>query len=132
MVKKARPVLLYFHGAGISQADVARLADTFSAYDVRFRKVIREPQRDMVEAFDALAGDVPQHYLTIANAKGLKVLDEANTTTTGTSTSGVQTGTPDATGAKDAKTAPAGTVAPSPTSAPKPQAATIVPPPPAQ
>lgn len=72
-LKKKRAVLLWFHAIELSQDAVQQIADAFPTQDVRFRKVVRDVGRDILEPFDALGGDVPQRYLNEAAMRGIKV-----------------------------------------------------------
>lgn len=74
MVRKAIPVLLFFYLNDISQAQVVAIEEKLDKYDVRFRKVLRDNSRDILESFDAVAGDVPQRYLEVARTESKKVI----------------------------------------------------------
>lgn len=74
MVRKAIPVLLFFYVNDISQAQVVAIEEKLDKYDVRFRKVLRDNSRDILEPFDAVAGDVPQRYLEVARTESKKVI----------------------------------------------------------
>lgn len=74
MVRKAIPVLLFFYLNDISQAQVVAIEEKLDKYDVRFRKVLRDNSRDILEPFDAVAGDVPQRYLEVARTESKKVI----------------------------------------------------------
>lgn len=150
-VKQRRKVILWFHTTDISQEDVAALTEAFATYDVRFRKVLRDPRRDILEDFDAVGGNVPQVYLVQARLKNVPIYNEqgeltseaitatsnVNGTVTG-STDHSQAGVVDVPKTKTAQPAAAAVVAsaaaPAPTDAPKPPAApkasTVAPPPP--
>lgn len=74
MVRKAIPVLLFFYVNDISQAQVVAIEEKLDKYDVRFRKVLRDNSRDILEPFDAVAGEVPQRYLEVARTESKKVI----------------------------------------------------------
>lgn len=76
-LRKARPVLLWFHTGDLPQAQVTEICESNDAYDVRFRKVVRDVNRDILEAFDALGGDVPLRYKQAAAEKGLEATGAA-------------------------------------------------------
>ena len=149
-VKQRRKVILWFHTADISQADVAALTEAFATYDVRFRKVLRDPKRDIIESFDAVGGSVPQVYLVQARLIGAPIYNEegelanaTNTATTelnGTATGGADVSQAGVVALSETKTAQAAaaaavdpSAAPAPSDAPKPsapKASTVAPPPP--
>ena len=145
-VKQRRKVILWFHTADISQADVAALTEAFATYDVRFRKVLRDPKRDIIESFDAVGGSVPQVYVVQARLIGAPIYNEegelanaTNTATTelnGTASGGAdvsQAGVVALSETKTAQTAVDPSAAPAPSDAPKPsapKASTVAPPPP--
>lgn len=74
MVRKAILVLLFFYVNDISQAQVVAIEEKLDKYDVRFRRVLRDNSRDILEPFDAVAGDVPQRYLEVARTESKKVI----------------------------------------------------------
>jgi len=145
-VKQRRKVILWFHTADISQADVAALTEAFATYDVRFRKVLRDPKRDIIESFDAVGGNVPQVYLVQARLTGAPIYNEegelvnaTNTATTelnGTATGGADISQAGVRALSDTTTTQAAvdpSAAPAPSDAPKPsapKASTVAPPPP--
>lgn len=147
-VKQRRKVILWFHTADISQADVAALTEAFATYDVRFRKVLRDPKRDIIESFDAVGGSVPQVYLVQARLTGAPIYNEevelvnaTNTATTelnGTASGGADVSQAGVGALSDTKTTQAAaavdpSAAPAPSDAPKPsapKASTVAPPPP--
>ena len=145
-VKQRRKVILWFHTADISQADVAALTEAFATYDVRFRKVLRDPQRDILEDFDAVGGNVPQMYLVQARLTNAPIFNEhgeqvnaAITTTSnvnGTVTGGTDVSQAGVGALSDTKTTQAAvdpSAAPAPSDAPQPsapKASTVAPPPP--
>ena len=145
-VKQRRKVILWFHTADISQADVAALTEAFATYDVRFRKVLRDPKRDIIEDFDAVGGNVPQVYLVQARLMNAPIYNEQGekvnaTNTATTELNGAATGSTNTSQAgvvalsetKTAQTVVDPSAAPAPTDAPKPsapKASTVAPPPP--
>ena len=145
-VKQRRKVILWFHTADISQADVAALTEAFATYDVRFRKVLRDPKRDIIESFDAVGGNVPQVYLVQARLIDAPIYNEegelanaTNTATTelnGTASGGADVSQAGVGALSDTKTTQAAvdpSAAPAPSDAPKPsapKASTVAPPPP--
>ena len=124
-LKKKRAVLLWFHTNELSQEAVQQIADAFPTQDVRFRKVVRDVGRDILETFDALGGDVPQRYLNEAAMRGIKV-----STLNGEDISDAPVPVEPKPAAAAAPTAsPAPTVAPPvPTDAPKPSVTSVPPP----
>ena len=75
MVRKTLPVVLFFYAGTISQAQVLAVDEALTGNDVRYRKVIKDVDRDILEEFDALAGEPPARYLAVAAEKGKKVLE---------------------------------------------------------
>lgn len=131
-LKNKMKVLLWFHGTGLTQATVAAINAKYPTMDVRFRLVVRNPHRDILEDFDAVGGDVPVRYLEAAQTKGLEVYtDEVDATTTTTTVGSSQTTTTgsEGTSGTEAKAAAAPVAPPKPADAPKAAPAPIAPPP---
>lgn len=140
-LRKERPILLFFYAQELTQEQVTNIEAAFADYTVYFRKVIRNSKNDIVENFDAVAGDVPATYIAAADHKKAKVFDyDLKTSTSGTGEVIAQGGDTDLSGNQGTTTTepttpvittttpPAGTVKPS--DAPKSAPAASVPPPP--
>jgi len=133
-LKKKVPVLLFFYSRDLTQEQAVAITEAFKDYDVYFRKVVNN-SRDLIEAFDAVAGDVPATYIAAAQTVGAQVFEyEVNTSTSGTSEVVAQGGTADLSGSQGAPTqepsAPAPDAAIKPTDAAKAPTAPTAPPPP--
>lgn len=131
-LKSKRKVLLWFHAKDLSQKDVAALTEAFVAYDLYFRKVIRDQAKDIFEKFDAVGGEVPQHYAVHARLHGLPIfnsegerIDVQVNTTGGT----VTTSAPAAPTGEIPSPLTAPTSASSAAPAPAPTQSTVAPPP---
>lgn len=135
MVRKAISILLFFYVGDVTQAQVVAIEDKLSKYDVRFRKVLRDNSRDILEPFDAVAGDVPQRYLEVARLERKTVLDVKASAFNGTTEVDIaEVVTPSAPETVAKLSAPAPTDAPKPTTvapptAPAPQPTAVQPPP---
>lgn len=139
-LQNKRKILLWFHKDLITQAQVIAIGEAHAALDVRFRKVVRDVARDILEDFDALGGDVPQRYLNQAALQGAavygknnEVLNEGIANNSGSAGSGDnldEAGVSSVQATKGTKkTAAAGQVAPAPSDAPTaPPTTTVAPP----
>lgn len=139
-LRQARKILLWFHAGELSQAQAVAICDAHQTMDVRFRKVVRDVDRDILESFDEVGGDVPQRYISHARENNLtihttltEVKNENNTENGGTAASLVDAGQSGTGSVPPSKGTKATTVAPpltppSPTE-PAPAVNTTVPPP---
>lgn len=139
-LKKLPLILLFFYAKDISQVQAENVVATYPDYDVYFRKVVNN-SKDLLEKFDAVAGDVPAKYIAAADASGAKVFDYEDKTATDTTVQGAvaiptadSAGTAGATTKEQAKVTTTVTDAPidalKPTDATKPAPATTTAPPP--
>lgn len=138
-LRKKAPILLFFYAQELTQEQVTQIEEAFSEYDVYFRKVLRNNQGDIVENFDAVAGEVPAVYIAAADKKSSKVFDyDLKTSTLGTGEIVDQSGSTDLSGTQGTTPAePTKTVTPpadvvKPTDAPSASPSSVPPPPPSK
>jgi len=138
-LRKQALILLFFYAKELTQEQVTNIEAAYPEYNVYFRKVIRNSNNDLVENFDAVAGEVPATYIAAADKKKAKVFEyDAQAATLGTSEIVDQSGSTDLSGAKGTTPAePTKTVTPpadvvKPSDAPSAAPSSVPPPPPSK